>query len=253
MPSDTSPPSSLAFEDTLPTGLGVSGGVVEPPRSRLGNSVWADIKRYETEGDGCDLLGVLAACMRHAHSLNVHIRTHGQLEMLSVYPQAQSFLCNLDLCKLPAGDLADLGLVHVEPAGPVPSLDDLSALSRGALRTGQLRLLLWRLAMDGGRAELLPEIAEPARYRLAPALDLLSLPVEAEVATVLDLMHDQPQAVDELARAGPLGRHGVTRLLNALYLQSGLIVTRQPAGPWSLQRAVEAVWRSMPAGFGKRP
>jgi hypothetical protein len=244
--------SSQAFEDTLPTVLGVSGGISEPLRSELGTSVWADLKRFEADPEGYDLLVVLAACMRHAHSLDIHLRMHGQLETLSVYPQAQSFLCQLDLCGLPPSELAGLGLVHVEPTPPAPNLDDPSLLRRGAMRTGQLRLLLWLLAMHGGRSELLPEIAEPARFRLAPALDLLSLPVDRFSAAVLGLMHHHPMSVDELAREAGQSRLGVVRLLNALYLQSGLIVTRHGLAPWSLQRAMQAVRRSMPAGFGRR-
>jgi hypothetical protein len=59
-------------------------------------------------------------------------------------------------------------------------------------------------------------------------------------------------SVDELASGSELGRPGVVRLLNALYLQSGLIVTRHGVTPWSMQRAVDVVRRTIPSGFGKR-
>jgi hypothetical protein len=248
----TSSPSTFAFEDTLPTVLGVSEGISEAPRSRLGSSVWADLRRLDTSPAGCDLLGVLAACTRHAHSLDIHIRMHSQLELLSVYPQAQSFRCDLDLCALPPAELAALGLVHVELAAPVLRLDDPSLLARRAMRTGQLRMLLWQLAMHGCRSELLPEIAGPARFRLAPGLDLLSLPVDKAHVSVLTKMDEQPMSLDELARSTLPGRPGVVRLLNALYLQSGLIVTRQALAPWSVQRAMDAVRRNIPAGFNRR-
>lgn len=247
----TSLPNALPFEETLPTLLGVSEGVLEAPRSQLGSSIWADLRRFEASPTGFDLLVVMAACMRHVHSLDIHIRMRGQLEVLSVYPQAQSFRCALDLCNLPADEMAALGLVHVEPAAtllePVPGLPPSPTL-----RTGQLRLLLWHMALHGGRSELLPEIAEPARFRLAPGLDLLSLPLNQSITWVLDKMQDKPLSVDELACDSALGRPGVVRLLNALYLQSGLIVTRHGLAPWSMQRAVDVVRRTIPSGFGKR-
>jgi hypothetical protein len=244
-------PAAQPFEETLPTLLGVAEGVKEAPRSQLGNSIWADLRRFEASPTGFDLLVVMAACMRHVHSLDIHIRMRGQLEVLSIYPQAQSFRCALDLCGLPPGEMRELGLLHVEPAatllGPEHSLQPSPSL-----RTGQLRLLLWLMALHGPRAELLPEIDEPARFRLAPGLDLLSLPLDLTLTQVLDKMHDRPLSVDELASGSELGRPGVVRLLNALYLQSGLIVTRHGVTPWSMQRAVDVVRRTIPSGFGKR-
>lgn len=244
-------PNAPPFEETLPTLLGVSEGVVEAPRSQLGNSIWADLRRFEASPSGFDLLVVVAACMRHVHSLDIHIRMRGQLEVLSVYPQAQSFRCALDLCSLPPSEMAALGLVHVEPVAtwlePEHGLQPSSTL-----RTGQLRLLLWLMALHGPRSALLPEIDEPARFRLAPGLDLLSLPLDLALTQVLDKMHDKPLSVDELASDSALGRPGVVRLLNALYLQSGLIVTRHGLTPWSMQRAVDVVLRTIPSGFGKR-
>lgn len=244
-------PNALPFEETLPTLLGVSEGVVEAPRAQLGSSIWADLRRFEVSPTGFDLLVVMAACMRHVHSLDIHIRMRGQLEVLSVYPQAQSFRCTLDLCSLPASELAILGLVHVEPAATLLEPEH-SLQPSAALRTGQLRLLLWQMALHGPRSALLPEIDEPARFRLAPGLDLLSLPLDLALTQVLDKMHDKPLSVDELASDSALGRPGVVRLLNALYLQSGLIVTRHGLAPWSMQRAVDVVLRTIPSGFGKR-
>lgn len=244
-------PSQTAFEDTLPTVLGVSLGMSEAPRAQLGSSVWADLRRQELSPAGLDLLGVMAACVRHAHSMDIHFRMHGQLELLSVYPQAQSFRCELDLCALPPAEWAGLGLLHVEPTVPVLSPDLQCVLPQRAMRTGQLRLLLWLLAMHGSRATLLPEIDEPARFRLSPALDLLSLPVDPASMAVLDKMHDRPQTPDELAQGSALGRPGVLRLLNALYLQSGLIITRHGSVPWSMGRAFDVVKRTIPSGFGR--
>lgn len=247
----TRTPVAQPFEETLPTLLGVTEGVVEAPRSQLGSSIWADLRRFEASPTGFDLLVVMAACMRHVHSLDIHFRMRGQLEVLSIYPQAQSFRCALDLCGLPPAEMRELGLLHVEPAATWLSPEHCLQPSP-TLRTGQLRLLLWLMALHGPRSALLPEIDEPARFRLAPGLDLLSLPLDLALTQVLDRMNDRPLSADELANDSELGHAGVVRLLNALYLQSGLIVTRHGVASWSMQRAVEVVRRTIPSSFGKR-
>ena len=80
--------------------------------------------------------------------------------------------------------------------------------------------------MRGLRRELLPEIAGPAVYRVAPSLDLSALPASGAVMAAIQRLARQSASLRELADWPGMDRERATRLLNALYLQSGLIVSR---------------------------
>jgi hypothetical protein len=86
--------------------------------------------------------------------------------------------------------------------------------------------LLWALAMRGPRRELLPEIAGPAVYRVSPALDSGSLPISGALRTAIDRLRRQAISLSGLATWPAFNRERAVRLLNALYLQAGLIVSR---------------------------
>jgi hypothetical protein len=46
---------------------------------------------------------------------------------------------------------------------------------------------------------------------------------------VMQQMRHEPATLDQLAGWSLLGRYRVKRLLNALYLQSGLVISRSPS------------------------
>ena len=80
--------------------------------------------------------------------------------------------------------------------------------------------------MRGLRRELLPEIAGPAVCRVAPSLDTSALPAIGAVMAAIQRLARQSASLRELADWPGMDRERATRLLNALYLQSGLIVSR---------------------------
>jgi hypothetical protein len=86
--------------------------------------------------------------------------------------------------------------------------------------------LLWELAMRGPRRELLPEIAGPAVYRVAPSLDLATVPVTGAIKSAIDRLRRKAVPLAGIASWPAFDRERAARLLNALYLQSGLIVSR---------------------------
>ena len=84
---------------------------------------------------------------------------------MTLFPQEGLAHCPVNLCEWPAGALQPLRVMHVEPAILRPPGDSEPAL------VGELQLhfplapLLWALALQGTRGELLTEIAGPAFYR----------------------------------------------------------------------------------------
>lgn len=194
-------------------------------RPVLSSAMQAELQQLAASPMHISALSVFAASVRHAQPLAVHVRTSGKPFLLSVFPRDRFYQCEHELSEFESDDLALLRLVRIEPVVPL-LMGDMPSGKSSSFRLGPLGLLLWRLALHGPTNDLLPEIAEPARYRLTPSLHLSGLPMHGGLQTVLQKMRNQACTVHELAHETPLGPTQVKRLLNALYLQSGLIVTR---------------------------
>lgn len=194
--------------------------------STLSPSLRADLSRFEDSEKGTDLLGVLAACLRHSKRVTIHLQCGRHALPLSVFPQEQMIHCSINMVELMAGHIADLHVLHVEGAwiappgatemmlvGKNPSLHPLAPFS-------------WELAMRGSRRELLPEIGGAAAYRVAPGTDFARLPVRGPLLASLTRLRHQAANLRELADWPGLDSGRAKRVLNALYLRAGLIVSR---------------------------
>lgn len=194
--------------------------------SSLSPSLLADLVRFEKGRDHIDVLEVMAAAMRHARRLTVHLQFDERVIPLTLFPQEGLAHCPVNLCEWPAGALQPLRVMHVEPAILRPPGDPEPAL------VGELQLhfplapLLWALALQGTRGELLTEIAGTAVYRVAPGLDISALPGNATLRTAVNRLRRQTSPLREVAEWPGLDRERAARLLNALYLQSGLMISR---------------------------
>ena len=194
--------------------------------SSLSPSMQADLMRFEQDGGSSEVLEIVAACVRHAKSLTIQLRCGERVVPLTVFPQVRLVHCPMDLGELVERHLPDLRVMHIEPAVLRPPGQAHPSIVGNENDHHPLAPLLWELALRGQRAELLPEIAGRAIYRLSPGLDVATLPAKgALLAAVLRLRHE-PTNLPDLARWPGLDRERAARLLNGLYLQAGLIISR---------------------------
>ena len=193
--------------------------------SSLSPSLRADLYRFEADGRISEVLEVMAACIRHAKRVTIHLQLGERVVPLTVFPEERLVHCPLDVPKLLANPAA-LTVMHVEPAMLLPPGNEPSGLVGEARHHAPLAPLLWELAMRGARTELLPEIAGPAVYRVTPGLDLGTLPVGATVLAAIYRLRREAVSLRELSDFAGFDREKAVRLLNALYLQAGLMVSR---------------------------
>ena len=192
----------------------------------LSPSLRADLSRFEADGGSSEVLEVVAACVRHAKRVAIHLQLGDRVVPLTVFPEERLVHCPLPMAHLLAQPLTELRVLHVEPALLRPPGDEASGLVGEPRLHSPLGPLLWELAMRGGRNELLPEIAGPAVYRVTPGLQLRSLPIPSTLPAALYRLRSQGATLSEMAEWPGLDRERAIRLLNALYLQSGLMVSR---------------------------
>ena len=214
--------------------------------SSLSPSLLQDLQRFDSGQPQRELLEVLAAALRHTQALAIDLAWGTSALTLTVFPQQRRLHCPLPLADWAAHDLGALQVRRVRPAlmhAPAVVQPAQVALSRsespdtGQLDPGQrgsaghddpgaLAPLLWRVALQGSRAALLPELQGPAGYRVAPGLSLVDLDVPGAMANCIARLRRQTCNLAEIAGWTGVGKERATRLLNALYLQSGLIVSR---------------------------
>ena len=194
--------------------------------NQLSPSLQADLQRADQRGGISETVEVIAACVRHSSRVTIYLQCAGRVLPLSVFPHERLVHCPMDLGEFVERHLAQARVMHVEPAVVRPPGDAERELIGESRLYHPLTPLLWALAMRGPRRELLPEIAGPAVYRVAPGLDVASLPASSVLKAAIERLRPQAANLQEIASWPALDRERAARLLNALYLQSGLIVSR---------------------------
>jgi hypothetical protein len=217
----------------VPRGAGDPDGLADwreqPRKTAFTTSMRADLRKLADAPQHCNALAVVAASVRHSHPMAMKLQVRDRVTTLAVFPRLRQFRCEVDLCTLAPAQMAQLRLVQVEQVPPLePSLGPA-----GRLGLGPLSPMLWHLAKYGPTEALLPEIAGPAVYRVSPSLQLASLPPDPEVMAVLKQMRRRPLLLEDLAQSPGFSRARACRLLNAVYLQAGLIVSRSLPKLWS--------------------
>jgi hypothetical protein len=190
--------------------------------SSLSPSLLQDLLRFEEpdrDTDGLDVLLVMAAALRHGRNLRLHLEYHLQVLPLTVFPVNR--LVHLPLSPLERDKLRlnRLRLLHVEPA-------PADALRKDTAHLWPLGLLLWELALRGTRDELLPQIAGHAAYRIAPGANLDGLELSGSLAMAVERMRRDARSLRSIAEWPGFDRERAIRLVNGLYLQSALMVSR---------------------------
>jgi hypothetical protein len=195
--------------------------------SSLSPSLTQDLLRFEQQGRPADVLEVVAACVRHARNVTAHLRCDDKALPLTLFPRERLLHCPIDLTAvLEAKQGVSLAVLQVEPAVLRPPGDAEASLVGDALAYRPLPPLLWAMAVRGTRAELLPEVGGAAVYRVSPGFDLSLLPASGPLRAVVQRLRREVASQREIAGWPGMNRERSTRLINALYLQAGLMVSR---------------------------
>ena len=204
----------------------------------LSPSMMADLQRFERNGRHTEVVEVMAAAVRHSRSLSLKLEIDGELWPMMVLPRQRIVHGPLDLQALEEPALRSIKVVQVEPVGARSMIRGQADRPREKYMSRPLGPLLWHMALYGGRSELLPEIHGPVSYRLAAGLALDGLAITPDLKPLLHRLRGRACRLDELCRSSAASRERAQRLLNALYLQSGLILSRsqQDTPRFSLRR-----------------
>jgi hypothetical protein len=194
--------------------------------STLSPSLLLDLMRFEQEGQQGGVIEMLAAGIRHARKLLVHLQLLDRVVPLTLFPLEHLVHCPMPIAQFLALPLGDLRVLHVEPALLRPPGDRVSAMVGAPQHYSALGPVLWELALRGSRGELLPEIAGQAAYRISPGLNLRNLELSGTMAEAVERLKRETTNLHAMALWPGFDRERAMRMLNGLYLQAGLMVSR---------------------------
>ena len=205
-----------------------------------------DLLRFEQAGSRGELLDVMAAALRHGQALLVHLALADRVIPLTLFPHERLMHSPLSPDQWAGLPLGALSVLQVEPALMTPPGSQRQMARGEAAHYGPLSVLSWKLALNGARATLLPELRGHVAYRVTRGANLAGLALPASMQSAVRQLRRQPAGLDTVAGCPGLGPEPAARLLNGLYLQSALIVSR--AHP-----AAGSRWFGMPWSFRTGP
>ena len=190
------------------------------PPGAMSASLWQDLR------PAGDVLEVVAASRRHAQALAAYLRCGERVVPLTLFPQERLAHCPMRLEQFAAMRLDRLRVLHVEPAllRPPGHAEALRVAERA--HYAPLAAMSWLLALHGPRSEVLPGLAGSRACRLVPGLELATPGVCGAMAAALQRLAGQAASLRTIAGWPGMDAARAARLVNGLYLQGALIVSR---------------------------
>jgi hypothetical protein len=181
--------------------------------------------------------------VRHGRNLLLHLKLGEHVLPLTVFAIERMVHAPLPLARLLAGSLARWQALDVAPArlvlaqpglrpllagGAPPVLGDSASQTETAPvhELSPLGPLLWALALRGHRSNLLPEIAGTMAYRVGPGAVVEGLDHDPALADAARRLRRQTSNLRDIALWPGMNEERASRLLNGLYLQAALVLSR---------------------------
>jgi hypothetical protein len=185
----------------------------------------ADLRQLEARREGGDVLEILAASMRHRQSALICLQYEDLVWPVTVFPTELVYHSPRDVSLAAAHGLATLKVLSCDAPGMRPPGHWMHERVGRMEHYHPLKPLLWNLALNGPRFELLSEIAGNAAYRVTLSReDRLLAP--GALGPAADRLRSESVSLRDIARWPGMSTDRACRLLNALYLTSALMVMR---------------------------
>jgi hypothetical protein len=212
--------------ERLRTERGTSGYVSLDGPTVLPTTLLADLERLGGSPLEGDALEVVAACMRHREPALLYLQHDGLVWPVTVFPREVLYHSPRDLTQAARGGIPTLRLLSAEPPGVRPPGHYMHERVMPAEQYRPLVPLLWTLALKGPRKTLLTEISGTAAYRLASGSSAQQMAASGALGSAMERLRRESVSLREMAAWPGLSVERASRLLNALYLTSSLMMVR---------------------------
>jgi hypothetical protein len=191
----------------------------------LPTTMLSDLRQLESRRESGDVLEILAACMRHRQAALICLQYEELVWPITVFPGELVYHSPRDMSLAAADGLAALKVLSCDAPGMRPPGHWMQERVGRMEHYHPLKPLLWNLALNGPRSELLTEIAGNAAYRVTLSReDRLLAP--GALGPAADRLRSESVSLRDIAKWPGMSIDRASRLLNALYLTSALMVMR---------------------------
>ncbi len=214
----------------------------------LPTTLLADLRQLRRNAEEGDALETLAACVRHREPALIYLEYGSHVWPLTLFPRQTLYHSPIDVTGFATS--ATLGRLKVISAEPpvVQAPDHLLQQRDETEQYRPLGALLWAIALHGPRTTLLNEISGLAAYRLV-AGGVSNLPSSmGALGAAVTRLRLETASVEEIASWPGMSLARASRLLNGLYLNGGLMISR--SHPAAMRRPVKAPAKPSTASKG---
>lgn len=199
---------------------GLSGPTV------LSSTLQAELSVLERRQQAADALEVFAVCLRLREPVLIYLQCNQRVWPVTLFPAEQLYHSPRSLLENSPYFLAAVETLEVVPPGVRPPGHAMHERVAQSSLYHPLVPALWRLALEGPRSALLSEIGGTAAYRILRNPHHDKLPTPGALAPAVANLRREPAALRKIALWPGMSVERGSRLLNALYLTSNLMVTR---------------------------
>jgi hypothetical protein len=209
----------------------------------LPTTLVSELARLEYSAGGTDAMEVIAACMRHREPALIYVLHRELVWPLTVFPRERLFHSPRDITSEILGGVRELSVHSVEPPGVRAPGHFMTERVAEEKHYRPLEPLLWALGLHGPRGTLINEIGGNAAYRVSPDFHIGTLPAAGAIGPAVQRLRRETASLRSISRWPGMNIDRAVRMLNGLYLLSGLMVLRmhpaaraepstRPSGGW---------------------
>ena len=192
----------------------------------LPTTLLSDLDRLEATGAADDVLEVVAACMRHRDAALLCLRYEGLVWPVTLFPLQMLYHSPRDMAQASPAALARMTVLSTEPPGVRPPGHWMHERIARVEHYRPLEPLLWSLALDGPRADLLGEVAGTAAYRALKSPAEEGIALTGALRSAAHRLRRETVPLRTISTWPGMSVERASRLLNGLYLASALLATR---------------------------
>lgn len=191
----------------------------------LPTTILADLRQLDARHESTDAVEVLATCMRHRQNALLCLQYDEMVWPVTVFPAEQLYHSPRDMALAAPGALAGLKLLSCDAPGVRPPGHYMHERIGRYEHYHPLKPLLWNVALNGPRNALLAEIGGPAAYRATVSREE-RLFAPGALGPAAERLRRESASLRDIAKWPGMSVDRASRLLNALYLITGLMVMR---------------------------
>lgn len=192
----------------------------------VSTTLQAELRLLDRRRASTDALEVLATCLRLRESALVYLQCSEGVWPVTMFPDQMIYHSPRSLLRGSVRALGSLEVIEVEAPGVRPPGHWMHERIANAEAYRPLAPALWALALQGPRIDLLNEISGSAAYRALRNPALQDLPTPGALGPAVERLRKVSAPLRTIAQWPGMSAERASRLVNALYLTSNVIVSR---------------------------